>query len=205
MTSSTAGPAEASPGALETLRRATSEKHRGLEALAMNARLLRDDYHIDEYRGMLQRMYGFYEPLARTAVKAQARCGPMIAQRAERLRRDLSDLGCSPSEIAAIPRCDRLPSLASADRDLGCAYVFEGAALGGRVITKHLTRVFRDHAKVPVRFFSGDGDPTAQRWRSFCADLDANAENVEEVCAAACAAFDSMTAWLAQDDGCAAT
>jgi heme oxygenase len=182
-------------GVLDAVRRATAEQHHDLESLALNARLLCDDYRIDEYRGLLQRMYGFYEPLAVSAANAHARSAPMIAECAARLGDDLLDLGAA---LAPAQRCEQLPSFTTSDRELGCRYVLEGSALGGRVITKHLARIFSG-ANPPLRFFSGNGDATAVRWKSFCAELDARADNVDDVCAAACAAFDVLANWLAQD------
>jgi heme oxygenase len=56
--------------------------------------------------------------------------------------------------------------------------------------------VFPDRADVPLRFFAGDGAHTAENWRRFCAALNAAAANVDELCAAACAAFDALARWL---------
>jgi heme oxygenase len=187
------------PSALEAVRGATAQSHRSLEAMPGQARLLAADFSRAEYRAALERMYGFYEPLGR-ALGAQAHArtwGERVAQRTELLRCDLLDIGLSPADVNGLARCARLPEVDTPDRALGCAYVFEGATLGGRVIFKHLTRIFAA-PDVPLRFFAGDGARTAESWRRFCDVLNATASNVDEVCAAARAAFDAMAAWLGE-------
>jgi heme oxygenase len=184
--------------ALEAVRLATAESHRGLEAMPAQARLLAPDLQQTEYLLTLQRMYGFYEPLGRALAKRPyaREWAARIATRTELLRCDLLAFGLTGAELAALARCAQLPSLDTPDRVLGCAYVFEGATLGGRVIFKHLARIFTDRTLVPLHFFAGDGARTAENWRAFCALLNARASNVDELCAAARAAFDAMAAWL---------
>jgi heme oxygenase len=153
---------------LEAVRRATAQSHRGLEAMPGQARLLAPDYSLAEYRGLLERMYGFYEPLgpALSAHEHGIKWGERVCERAELLRCDLLALGLKQADVNGLARCAQLPLLDTPDRTLGCAYVFEGATLGGRVIFKHLARVFPVRAQVPLRFFAGDGDLTAQNWPS---------------------------------------
>jgi heme oxygenase len=192
--------AAAQGSALDSVRRATAESHRLLETMPVQARLLAQDFSVGEYRCMLQRMYGFYEPLGHAIVAHEhaARWGSRVADRVELLRCDLVDLGLTGAELRSLERCTHLPPLDTADRALGCAYVLEGSTLGGRVIFKHLTRVFPDRAGIPLRFFAGDGDRTAENWRRFCTAFNATAADVDEVSAAASAAFDSIAAWLRQ-------
>ena len=183
---------------LEALRRATGESHRRLEAMPGQARLLAPDFSREEYRLALERMYGFYEPLGR-ALSARAHAaawGARIAQRADLQRCDLLGLGATQADIDGLARCAQLPPLDTSDRALGCAYVFEGSLLGGRVVFKHLARLFPDRNEVPLSFFAGDGERTGDSWRRFCAAVNSGATNVEELCAAACSAFDAMAAWL---------
>jgi heme oxygenase len=190
--------ATAIPSVLETLRGATSASHRNLEAL--QPRLLAGDITRAEYSRTLERMYGIYEPLGQALLAHDfaREWGVRMAERTELLRRELLDLGLMQANLAGLTRCRRLPPLDTPDRALGCAYVFEGSTLGGRVICKHLSRVFADRAAVPLRFFAGDGARTADNWRRFCGVLNDAAGDVDEVCAAACAAFDAMAAWLSE-------
>jgi heme oxygenase len=185
-------------GALEAVRRATADSHRRLEAMPRQARLLAPDFTLAEYRFVLERMYGFYEPLGRAleSYEYASAWSVRIAERTELLRCDLADLGLTPLDIKGLARCTRLPLLDTADRALGCAYVFEGSTLGGRLIFKHLTRVFPDRVAVPLRFFAGEGERTAQSWRRFCAVLSAAASDIDDLCAGARSAFDALAAWM---------
>jgi heme oxygenase len=182
---------------LEAVRAATSVRHGLLEALPISVRLLADDLTIDEYRATLARMYGFYAPLAQRARLAHVSWATAARDRAVRLAEDLSDLDWRSADLEASATCDDLPALDTADRALGCAYVLEGAALGGRVIRKHLMRVFGERPDLPLRFMSGNGEATGPHWQAFCAELDATARDVAEVCTSALATFDAMGRWLA--------
>ena len=89
---------------------------------------------------------------------------------------DLATLGATPGEIAALPSCAALGPFRTTAARLGCAYVVEGSALGGRVVHAHLSRpeglpgTFRTP---PLRFFAGHGADTARRWKAFAHALDA--------------------------------
>lgn len=181
--------------AVDQLRGATHERHVRLEALPSQQRLLARDYRRDEYRSMLERLYGFYDGLG-IALAVDAVWSARVRERAELLARDLRDLGVTEAELHALARCVAFPRLDTADRVLGCAYVIEGATLGGRVIVEHLRRAFMD-APAPMRFFSGDGDATRARWQRSCATVNAGAVNNADVCAAARDTFDAMAEWLA--------
>jgi heme oxygenase len=191
-------PLPASP--LDTVRRATADSHRLLESMPAQARLMCDDFTFAEYRSTLQRLYGFYEPLARTLVAEvhTEHWGLRIAARAELIASDLVELGLLTAGLREIARCKRLPAFHSADRALGCAYVLEGATLGGRVIFKQLARVLGRRGRFPARFFAGDGERTSVHWRRFCATLNADTADVDEMCSGAADAFDAMAAWLAE-------
>jgi heme oxygenase len=192
-------PLSTTTSVLEMIRNATRDRHGRLEAMPSQMRLLRDDYRVAEYRSLLQRLYGFYDPLQsllRTYAHTVA-WHERIAQRTLLLERDLHKLGTTPADLQDLARCEALPAVDTPDRALGCAYVLEGATLGGRVISKHLARVFRDRADAPYSFFSGDGERTAERFREWCATLDATAADGQDVCRSACATFDAVSAWLA--------
>jgi heme oxygenase len=189
-------PSEVYPGvALAALRLKTAHGHRSLEALPMNERLLCNDIELCEYRSTLLHLFGFYEPLAILAQQARATWAERITLRVHDLACDLADLELTPHDLVAAPRCAQFPALDSVDRALGGGYVIEGSALGGRVIVRHLHNVFDSHGGAPLRFFSGDGTATAAHWRRFCAELEANVCDVEEVCRAATATFACMAAW----------
>ncbi len=179
------------------------ERHRRLEALPSQLRLMARDFDMMAYRSALLRLHGFYAPLAAAfaqdapALFASLRLGPRV----EALRHDLFDLGYTSADLDAAPLSASLPALGTFDFALGCAYVIAGSGLGGRVIFKHVS--LRADA-VPLRFFAGDGDQTANVWSRFCAQLNAEVTRVDEACAGACATFDGLISWL-DEPACAAT
>ena len=184
-------PERAGMSLLEQLRAATAEQHRELEATVDIARRLRDR---DSYRELLEKFYGFYQPLElgiRAAKPPQI--GDARIEKARWLAEDLARLGC---DVAQLPLCRTLPPLHECPRVLGTMYVIEGSTLGGRHITALLAANGGDD--LPRRFFSSYGSEVGPMWRAFCAlldelnspaDHDAAAENAR-------ATFECMRAWL---------
>ena len=123
---------------------------------------------------------------------------PAAVRRAARLAADLRGLGCDPDSL---PVCDELPPLDDVAAALGCAYVLEGAALGGGIVAAAL-------ASNPVgqgwprAFVTGDGSGRGRRWRAFRRTAEAWADTParqDEVVAAALRTFDACERWFAED------
>jgi heme oxygenase len=135
------------------LREGTAELHRAVEArLALGER----DLTLDRYRDVLAALHGFYEPLEQrlAAVAAARPLGLMLRRRAPLLADDLAWLGLSHDAIARLPRCTQLPCVDDAGDAAGCLYVVEGAALGGRVVTRALQARLGTTAERGGRFFA---------------------------------------------------
>jgi heme oxygenase len=130
----------------QALRQATGAAHRRLHLVPSFAALLRGGLSIDGYRQLLLRLLGLHAPLDERQqafqdepLLAWARGTPPEA-RAARLRRDLAALGVAEREIGHVARADdMLPRLLSPAAALGCAWVVEGSALGGRIMAKCLS------------------------------------------------------------------
>jgi heme oxygenase len=76
-------------------------------------------------------------------------------------------LGTAPSDIAAIQRADLLlPKLDHPAAALGCAWVVEGSALGGRRMARSLRRM-PWYEPTPGAFFSGEATQTSH-WQACC-------------------------------------
>ena len=88
-----------------------------------------------------------------------------------------------------------LPRLPNAAAAWGSAYVMEGSALGGQVITRHLAEAGSQHAGAAA-YFHGWGDATGAMWREFrgvlASELAAPAA-LDDACTAACDTFDRLT------------
>ena len=80
------------------------------------------------------------------------------------LAADLRALGVAPE---ALPRCSDLPDLPGPAAVLGCAYVLEGATLGGQILSRHVAGCLGLSAETGGRFFHGYGERTGAMWKAF--------------------------------------
>lgn len=186
---------------LTRLRETTAEMHQSLED---EMPLMEPDIDRATYTAYLERLLGFYEPL-----EAELDAHPPVPDWPERrksplLARDLQALGLTETEIAALPRCDRLPEVTDTPAALGCGYVMEGATLGGRLIRRHLARSWGISEEAPeLGFFSVYGDAGGDRWRRYREALTAAAREGSEVedkmIAAALGTFRDLRGWLRTD------
>lgn len=88
-----------------------------------------------------------------------------------RLKTPLLDLDLRALEHAPLPNV-LPPTWLTGEADAwGCAYVLEGATLGGQVVTRHLRRTgFPDNT---LHFYRSYGEQVGPRWRTFGALLGA--------------------------------
>lgn len=200
-------PRRAAPGAASTLsaqlRERTAAAHVAAEAaFALDVRLASRE----AYTELLVALRGFYRPVEAALVSVDgwegltpsvdvaARC------RAARLDEDLARLGWDERKPA---RAMTPPALGSLARALGCLYVLEGSALGGRIIARQARRALGED--VPVSFFSSAGRvDLGADWRSLQGALDVfgadNAPARDAAVAAAKDTFGALGAWLEQED-----
>lgn len=181
---------------LALLRRSTAQAHTEIERkMDIEAAISAQS----AYALLIQRLLGFYEPLeANLSARSDGYC-PAGREKIPWLRSDLKALGLTDEEIAAIPRCNNLPAIDSAAAAFGCAYVVEGATLGGRQISAMLQK-----SAVPPEaraFFAGYGAETGARWREFCETLEAfgasnGSDAADDAVRAALETFASMEDWI---------
>jgi len=159
------------PDLRDALRVATRHEHDAAEA---SFRLLRASITRAEYLGILERFYGYYEPLERAVQRASEHHlrGMRLPEHARtaRLRRDIEALGGAHAHLAT---CSALPALDSAAAVIGCLYVIEGASLGGQIIARHLAATLDVSPARGCAFFFGEGDEIRGRWAHFLAVLHA--------------------------------
>lgn len=186
---------------LPELRRETAAAHSRLEERVRIDERVQDPAR---YAQLIEKFFGFYEPLE---PRLEALAGWQGIDPAERrktswLRRDLIALGSSANDVSALPRCAALPRVDSLARGFGCAYVLEGATLGGRHISGLL-----QNSPVPTEarnFFASYGPAVGERWKEFIAALEAFAATADdgersEVVGAARETFRCMEAWLCDE------
>jgi heme oxygenase (biliverdin-IX-beta and delta-forming) len=183
------------------LRRETGAYHARLER-ALD--LLDPGLTSARYRAVLERFWGFCTPTEPAAAAAGGwgalGLDPMPRARAPALRADLLRAGHARASIDALPTCRRLPRLDTPARAVGYIYVFEGATLGGAVITRHLCRSLGPDTARAARFFGGRGRRVGPMWRVFTCALGLYAEATGEtdaIVGGACDTFAALEAWLA--------
>jgi heme oxygenase len=175
------------------LRQATRDLHHRLDQHPLLAPLVRKGLSIASYGVALQALYEFNAP-------TEARIGEFISsndipfdygsrRRIHALVADLSALGLAVPEI----RWDG-PGINSPGELVGCLYVMEGSALGGRVIFRQIADMLHIDESRGAGFFSGYGDATMQRWQEFW-DFAANScppDAIPEACRAAANLFENI-------------
>lgn len=131
--------------------------------------VMRSGLSLEQYQAVLQRLYGFYQPMEdRLNVLAWSEpvFDPGARQKTPLLVRDLQAL--NPSlDWAALPVCGNLPEAGCPARGLGCAYVMEGATLGGQIIARHVERTLNLGPDRGTAFFHSYGSDVGPRWRAF--------------------------------------
>ncbi|HTY94354.1 MAG TPA: biliverdin-producing heme oxygenase [Steroidobacteraceae bacterium] len=184
---------------MPSLRAATWASHQQLEKrIDFKARL----ETIGTYREHIQRLWGFYVPM-----EERLCCGVLdpwirdftVRAKAPMLARDILSLGADPSVFAALPCCRQLPPCPDPETAFGCAYVLEGATLGGQsllpVVHKRLGLTLHRGAA----FLASYGDAVADMWREFGAALErccSTREKRDRAARAAAATFQALELWL---------
>lgn len=173
---------------LSRLRQSTAAAHDEIEKSLEMEHACRD---LGKYREVLAGFLGYYEPVEAHLKGFENRI------KSPWLRNDLGALGYSSTEIEAMPRCDHLPRLDTEAEILGCAYVLEGATLGGRQISAWL-----EHSEIPQQartFFASYGEEVRTQWKAFCLMLEnfeAAGGPAEDVVSSANATFLTLNDWM---------
>ena len=150
------------------LRETTAQLHQSLHEHPLLVELLQRA-SVEVYRKVLRGFLLFYESTEPRLVEAASRLGlddwypePV---RTNWLIQDLGILGSSHQNVKSKIITRNSLGLSSIGQLIGCLYVIKGSALGGRSILKEL----REYAFVDCsnRFFTGNGEQTTQRWRTF--------------------------------------
>jgi heme oxygenase (biliverdin-IX-beta and delta-forming) len=153
------------------------------------------------YRAHLERMWGFCAPLEpRIASSLEVALDDYPARRKlPLLARDLRSLGLSADSIESLPRCLLVPDCPGAPEAFGCAYVLEGATLGGRTLLPLAQSRLGVTAEHGASFLASYGACVDPMWRVFGAAVEAHCADSaprERAAAAAVATFEALDRWL---------
>jgi heme oxygenase len=175
----------------QSLRDATSAAHERLHHHPGFAAIQNGTIDLAQYRSLLARLYGFYEPF-------EAAVG-IAGDRSAWLRADLAAVTMGSYPFATIPHCTALARFATPALRLGALYVVEGSMLGGRQLARNLDLLLGSLATEGRRFFLGRGSNTTAEWNVYLARLAA-AESTpaarDEIVAAAVTTFSIFEEWL---------
>jgi heme oxygenase len=165
-----------------------------------------DLYHgvktFDDYRRLLGKFLGFYEP-AEEVLEATFNWTAINFDFTSRkktplLMRDLHSLGIEDTLL--LPRCKTLPALDTLAQAFGCLYVFESATLGWGIVLKHLSRTLGVTKDDGGSFFNSYGDRVVSMWHDFAQQLRAYASRPDledAVIRAAVNTLVHMDEWMA--------
>ena len=189
---------------MERLKLATRANHDLIEKTPCMNRLFAKDYSLEEYRGLLEKMYGFvsaYEPALFEHLDAGLAEAFAHRRKCGWLERDLLNFDLAPAQIAALPRCARVPHITGLPQCLGIWYVLEGATLGGELMARHLSQQFGAAAEKVTAFHRAYGDGTQAEWRAFRELMDARfpperAADIEAAAQSAQLTFEYLCDWL---------
>lgn len=148
---------------LERLRAETRTQHEAMEATFPLPQTKED------HARTLKVFLGFLEPLEQRISDLLQPSHVLLRGRAKTawLKEDLRALGRTDEDIAALPRCSRLPPVDNLARSLGALYVFEGATLGGQIIARHVEEKLGLSEGAGYRYFRSYGSAVGRRWQEF--------------------------------------
>jgi heme oxygenase len=187
------------PSAMAALRAATWPAHQRLERqLDVKTRFS----NAAAYRAHLEKMWGFcaaVEPRLGAHLFGDALSDYDGRRKLPLLASDLTALGVAPASVELLPRCASLPACGDTSAAFGCAYVLEGATLGGRTLLPLVQSRLGHTAQHGARFLASYGEHTLTNWRAFGSALDAWCSTTARAAGAAAAAvatFESLECWL---------
>lgn len=154
------------------IRQDLSTMHSMVEANPRLALLVSPDLSVENYVDVLKRLYGFYRPLEES-LSANSAWLPSILRdtpRWPRLKTDLAWWGIDVANLPLAAAAD-LPEVQTSEAATGIAYVLEGAALGGKLIARHVQRALQISADNGVSFHA-EGTKLASHWQRVREALD---------------------------------
>ncbi|MEO5970464.1 MAG: biliverdin-producing heme oxygenase [Bdellovibrionia bacterium] len=183
----------------EQLRAKTQLYHENIEK---KLDLMNPTLRLDRYRALIERLFGYYNPfediLAQCLIGKCPELDFESRRKLQALKQDLTFLGLNDSQIASLPRCQKLPEPANAEEALACLYVIEGATLGGQFLAKHFRAHLQLEANRGCAFFSGYREMTGPRWRQFLHTLNSvspTEESLGRLTAISIQTFVSLENW----------
>jgi heme oxygenase (biliverdin-IX-beta and delta-forming) len=188
--------------ARDHLRNATAETHSRLHLHRAFSRLMSGSLTLPDYRQLLARLYGFHvsHEARLWGIPAQWCFGldPLSHSKARLLGDDLAALNVDAGQTALLPVCRGLTAIGSSGAFVGCAYVIEGAGLGGRIMARRLDTLLGTGTAEGRRFFLSGPTSFPSRWSRCCDAVEQCADDghIDAMVAAASDTFLALEGWL---------
>lgn len=153
------------------LRAATKRSHHNIDHHPVLSPLVSSQLDVEQYKFILQTLYGFHEPLQMAMESACRKFQPDLfflpSDRRAWLQQDFDFFGISLPDIgSSAPIWDSRDISCNAEL-IGALYVVEGSTLGGQVIARQLKENFSFGPTTGARLFNGHEGDTYSRWESF--------------------------------------
>lgn len=186
------------PTIMERLKEETRTAHEQLEALTLP--LIEAAVDEVQYARLLRIFYGFFQPLEqRIHALVDDRLVPDIGERRQSTAL-LDDLRTIREEDQDLRQAPPMPFISTVAAAMGALYVLEGSTLGGRVISRMLTRQLDRQPEDGITFFNGYGKDTGEKWTTFTSSLNDYAnrhpEETNTIVAAANETFTAFRHWI---------
>jgi heme oxygenase (biliverdin-IX-beta and delta-forming) len=155
---------------IEVLKEATAEHHERAERSPAMTLLMSERLTLRAYGDILLATYGFVRALEASllseAPEITARFSYWQRVKTPFLARDLAlidrDLPASPVNVVSNHWSFERP-----ERALGAMYVMEGATLGGKYVSEHVSRVLGFEPPAGVSYFHSYGKSRGRMWNAF--------------------------------------
>ncbi len=192
----------------DELREHTHQQHERLHEHSCFLALFRQSLGIGEYRELIRRLHGFYQPLdlaiGRVMSSGEADTASYTyANRSGLLAQDMLDLGWSAETIEESPQCSEASGIVSPASLGGVIYVIEGATLGGARIDRAARTLLAREGPAGRRFWSWCRAEGGRRWpmtNRYLESLEAEGAAVSDVKKGAFDTFRLLAEWLAPLD-----
>ena len=184
----------------DVLKQATANAHAALE----QASLLADPgLTIQGYALYLERMWGYcveIEPrlIESPELSVSLACSMNERRKLQWLESDLHYFSGGSVRLDRLPRCNFVPPVHSLASAIGCAYVLEGATLGGQILYRRFARRWGLSEAGGARYVYGYGERTARMWQQFTGAINAirlDSRGEAECISAASSTFSTIHGW----------
>jgi heme oxygenase (biliverdin-IX-beta and delta-forming) len=184
----------------ERLRAETAGHHHAIENAKRFSRLGSDDFTQVEYVQVLEKFYGFYQPLEEAYRQHPDVLEALNYERRFKLpllKKDLLHFGHTEDSLTGLERCNDLPPLQTKAQILGCMYVMEGSTHGSQMIAKKLRQQLH-LGDEGLSFYEGYGQDTMAQWKAFKSYLDSAIAQQEGdvIVSTAGQTFDALHRWM---------